>query len=300
MADRELWADFWAEAELHGCTAQFPVDVQRSLERKWRDLFAALPAGASLLDIGCGRGALLDLAGASGALQRNVEAVGVDLATADCLDGEGFHIRGGVDATALPFPDLSFDCVVSQFGVEYAGLQAATAEAGRVGRDRLMLLTHAAEGVVAAQSAEQARQIASLVGERGLDKRLRDALLGGTLREAISRARGEIGQMIGKAENTGLLDQLYLSVGELGRAASTMADAEIADAIEFMFGQLARHGARMDAMAAAAPDRAGVEAAVALLVAKGFDAAVVPQLSSRGDLVGYWVEARRKGTSTPS
>lgn len=289
----ELWGDYWVDAGLHGCTAQFPEAVQREVAASWRALFATLPDGATLLDIGCGRGALLDLAGAAGALARGVKALGVDLAPATALGGEGFDIQGGVDAAALPFADRSFDCVVSQFGIEYAGFEIALAEAARVCGGQLVVLSHAAEGVVTEQAAEQAAQIDELLGPRRLAERLRAAQAGGRLGADLADLRNELAAMIGGATNTGILDQLYVSFGEIARVAGVMPPAELAAAIDFMIAQLGRHRVRMAALATAALRGAAAEAATAALTAAGFEVTMSAQLSGGGDIVGYWLAARR-------
>jgi len=289
----DVWGDYWIDAGLHGCTAQFPEIVQREVAARWRALFATLPDGSTLLDIGCGRGALLDLAGAAGALARGVKALGVDLAPTTALRGEGFQIQGGIDAAALPFADRHFDCVVSQFGIEYAGFDVALAEAARVCGGELVVLSHAAEGVVTEQAAEQAAQIDDLLGPRRLAERLRAAQAATHLIEDLAALREELAVMIGDATNTGILDQLYVTFGEIARVAGVMPPAELAAAIDFMISQLGRHRVRMAALAQAALRGEAAEAATATLTAAGFDATMSALLSGGGDIVGYWLTARR-------
>ncbi|MFC3712802.1 class I SAM-dependent methyltransferase [Sphingoaurantiacus capsulatus] len=296
----EHWGDYWVDAGLHGCTAQFPEAVQREVAARWRALFATLPDGATLLDIGCGKGALLDLAGATGALARGIQATGVDLAPAATLSGEGFDIHGGIDAAALPFADRSFDCVVSQFGIEYAGFKPALAEAARVCAGQLVVLSHAAEGVVTEQAAEQAAQIDELLGPSRVAERLRTAQEDGSIDAVIATLRDELAAMIGEATNTGILDQLYVSFGEIARVAPLMPPAELAAAIDFMVTQLGRHRVRMGALADAAVRGEMAESATAMLTAAGFETTMSAQLSGGGDVVGYWLVARRNDADTLS
>ncbi len=296
----EHWGDYWVDAGLHGCTAQFPEAVQREVAARWRALFATLVDGATLLDIGCGKGALLDLAGAAGALARGVQALGVDFAPAESLGGEGFDIRGGIDAAALPFADRSFDCVVSQFGIEYAGFKTALAEAARVCAGQLVVLSHAAEGVVTQQAGEQAAQIDDLLGPRRLAERLREGQADGSLDAVLATLRDELAAMIGEATNTGILDQLYLSFGEIARVAPLMPPAELSGAMEFLISQLGRHRVRMAALAEAAVRGDMAESATAMLTAAGFETTMSAQLSGGGDVVGYWLVARRNDVATLS
>jgi SAM-dependent methyltransferase len=82
---------------------------RRILERLLAKLEPALPAGARALDVGCGTGANGPVLVARAGL-----AVGIDASPVPLGLGERTHtarLRG--DATALPFPDASYDLVVA-------------------------------------------------------------------------------------------------------------------------------------------------------------------------------------------
>lgn len=292
VAPTDLWGDYWAGAGLHGCTDQFPPDVSRQLAAAWGERFGRLAPGASVLDVACGRGAVLAAAREAGAMARGATATGVDLAPATTLAGAGFAIRGGVDATALPFADRSFTWVTSQFGMEYAGLPAALDEAARVADSRIAILTHAAEGVVAQHAGEQAGQAEALLAAGQLSTRLRSAIDHVATFDAVLAG---IAALVASATNRGLLEQLYGSIAELRRRAPVMPAADATAAVDFMVGQLERHTARMRALARAAPGRAQIMDAAAQLRAGGFETALSEQRSPRGDLVGYWLDASRRG-----
>src|SRR5262245_2250967 len=99
----------------------YDVMARRVLRRMYRRLAAdvadAAPDGGSVLDIGTGPGVLLvELA----ALRPDLRLTGVDL-SADMIAAAARNLvpyreRAGVqvgDATRLPFPDGSFDLIVS-------------------------------------------------------------------------------------------------------------------------------------------------------------------------------------------
>ena len=199
-----LWGLFWREAGIDGCTEAFPAK------------FAGASSGSHVLDIGCGRGAVLDHARRAGL----AEMSGVDLAV---LPPGPFDIRSGIDAAALPFADRGFSIVTSQFGIEYAGLAIAGAEAARVADANLWLLLHAAEGPVVAQGSAQVEQIAWL--SDGLDYfvRLRRHILQPTAATAadITAMRAAIVTEAESAENTPVLEAVWQAVPNLLEGADS-------------------------------------------------------------------------------
>jgi ubiquinone/menaquinone biosynthesis C-methylase UbiE len=119
----------------------YDVVSRRLLRRMYRrlaaDVAAATPDGAAVLDVGTGPGVLLvELA----ARRPDLRLTGVDL-SADMITaatrnlapyGERSHARVG-DVTDLPFPDGSFDLVVSSLSLHHWDRpEAAAAELARV------------------------------------------------------------------------------------------------------------------------------------------------------------------------
>ena len=108
---REMWASF-------GPTALFTTPVAGHVVR-----FAAIAAGETVLDVGTGTGVL-----AISAARLGAKVSGLDL-TPELLEQArenaaiarlpGIEWQQG-DAEELPYPDASFDVVVSQFGHMFA------------------------------------------------------------------------------------------------------------------------------------------------------------------------------------
>jgi demethylmenaquinone methyltransferase / 2-methoxy-6-polyprenyl-1,4-benzoquinol methylase len=114
------------------------------LDDRWRKTLAReVPPGAAVLDLGCGTGALTRL------LADRPKVVGVDfsgemLRRAKALPGGDSIAWTEASADALPFPDASFDAVVSAYvlrNFQRAGLlEKALAESFRVLRSGGKLL----------------------------------------------------------------------------------------------------------------------------------------------------------------
>lgn len=121
---REMWASFTP-------TAMFTTPVAAHLVR-----FAGITPGEAVLDVGTGTGVVAITAARAGA-----QVSGLDLTPA-LLDEARENARIAQlpqitwtegDAESLPYPDASFDVVVSQFGHMFAPRpEVATAEMRRV------------------------------------------------------------------------------------------------------------------------------------------------------------------------
>lgn len=120
----------------------------------WQDFFAETQhsrPGAAFLDFASGNGAIVDAA---------VQAFGNELPSFTCLDTsrsaiEMLKIRyPGVeglvaDALSVPLPSATFDIATSQFGVEYAGVEAVDEMARLiVPGGQIALLIHIKDGAI--------------------------------------------------------------------------------------------------------------------------------------------------------
>ena len=155
---------------------------------------AGFLAGARALDVACGSGNV-----ALAAARRSADVVGVDYAPSllerarerGAAERLAIDFREG-DAEALPFPDASFDCVLSAFGVMFAPDQErAAAELLRVCRPGgvVALANWTPTGAVAEFFAITAQFVPPPAGLRspmewGSAARLRDLFGGRPLRMA--------------------------------------------------------------------------------------------------------------------
>lgn len=169
----QAWSRYWSSGRLHSCAGSYAGNYDGAIGRFWRSLAAGLAEQSRVLDLATGNGPLPLLLWESRADALQIDAV--DLAAlAPAWYRPELHRRvnfhAGVRMEALPFADGSFDCVVSQFGFEYADRQLALAECLRVSRPRatLALVMHHHDSVLVRIGREELAHHARLQGEDGL------------------------------------------------------------------------------------------------------------------------------------
>lgn len=139
-ARKHAWSSYWAGGNLHSCVGSYGGNYSGAIGEFWRDVLAKVSKHARVLDLATGNGALPLLFMEQNAEGESLEIHGVDQAVVsppwyriEIHRGVVFH--AGVEMESLPFPDQSFDLVVSQFGLEYGRWPDALGESLRVARD---------------------------------------------------------------------------------------------------------------------------------------------------------------------
>ena len=168
--DTRLWDQFWNAGRASCCSDQDGTENAEVLRGQWVELFADTRDGGRALDLCTGNGAVLDIASETAReCGKSFDLCGVDSAAIAPDFGESsgkqaipFFVRASV--TALPFVDAAFNVVTSQFGVEYAPLEAAISEAMRVLAEggEARFVTHAKAGMTATRADAELGDIAEL------------------------------------------------------------------------------------------------------------------------------------------
>ena len=120
----------------------------------WHDVFrseADRQQSISLLDVATGNGALLEIASSIfDPSNTTMSCVDISEAAINNVAERYPGVTGVVaDALAMPLDDEQFSLVTSQFGVEYAGLEAINEAARLVAPGgRLILMVHVTDGLV--------------------------------------------------------------------------------------------------------------------------------------------------------
>lgn len=154
------WSLFWRQGHSTTFGDYFKQGYEGAIADWWLPLFADLPTGAVVLEVGCGNGSLLPAmirAGARGSY------IGVDLAAVKLSEVAGKGLPGsGIDARLhaetpaekIPEPDASVDLVASVFGIEYSDFDRSIPEVFRLLKPggRFCALLHHAGSVVTGMS----------------------------------------------------------------------------------------------------------------------------------------------------
>lgn len=255
----------------------------------WRAFFAALPAGARLLDIATGNGAIAVLAVEAG---KGFYVIGADLAaveptafvTRNLAELEQVRFLANTPAEALPLPDASIDAVVSQYGVEYSDLSRSIPEAARVlaPGGRLCFAMHAAEGAIARDTASSIADADFLIALDlvGLTGRATADFNAG-LKAIADRARS--------ATDLAMLANVHQSLC----AIFDHRRAELTATAAHLVSEITAHRDRQAALLAAARTKGQMAEIGAVLEQLGLTGVTFGEQRDGADLIGHVIEARR-------
>lgn len=279
----------------------------------WREYFTALSGEQRpihLLDVATGNGALLELAASIlDAEATTMSCVDISQAAIDNVAQRYPNITGHVaDAVSLPMDSEQYDAVISQFGVEYAGLDAV-AEAGRMVAPggQLVLMLHIVDGIVhrecqASLAAIERLQAANFIplamdffkqgfaAVQGADRRAYDDA-GTQLSPAVQEAEA-IMQEFGEGVAGNTIASLYADVGRIHSKLPQYDANDVQTWLETHQRELIAYAERMTSMAKAAISAEQFQAVAEQLRSNGFTLEQAAALSAQGEDVPLaWILA---------
>ncbi|MBB3764573.1 class I SAM-dependent methyltransferase [Sphingomicrobium lutaoense] len=204
MNKADIWNHFWQQGEQSSCLPN-AADIRSALDTYWDEFTRGLDTPSSLIDLGCGSGAL-----AERLARRNdgLSITGIDFASVGESAVDGVTLMSGVSMEKLPMDEGSFDGAVSQFGVEYADPATVGPEIARVLRKGapVAFVMHHADSPVVAQNKARKAILASL-SEDGIGKAYRE-----DEKQVLARSIFEIRQKSGV--HAPLVDQVARGLGQ--------------------------------------------------------------------------------------
>lgn len=180
MTDKNAknWDNYWqGRASQNSGNALIEVGIERNHELKqfWHELFSSEPKTTKIIDFACGAGSVLDHAYKLGILDLtglDVSEKALEVMSQKIPDAK--TVCAPVNRTGLEAE--SFDLVVSQFGVEYAGnkdnLFNAFKEMYRTLRSggRIVVIAHADDSVIMKGCQTSLRQINLIKNSEFIEK----------------------------------------------------------------------------------------------------------------------------------
>jgi SAM-dependent methyltransferase len=259
------WSAYWRQDGAGGEVFVGPEGkVNAEIAAFWRSLFAGVDTGARIIDIACGAGSIFGHVGEPD----NYELVAADLSV-DALQLLRTRTPGAAavvaSASALPFRQNSFDLVVSQFGVEYAGPEAFEHAFHLLKPGgQIVTLSHIRDGLIDRKNATLQAGVrkAEDIDFIALAVRLtRAAFSGAGVEEAVRQFQpAEKAMAAFVAEHPGgLHGHLYAGFRQLIERRARYDEKDILDWLNGMTSELDLHRLRLHEMRKAALDDTAIE-----------------------------------------
>lgn len=280
MSDSERgWSDYWQKDGAEGeVFVNAQGDRHPALAQFWQQHFSQLDAGTRIIDIASGAGSIY---------AHLPEDHGFELFASDISDiALNALAKRFANVTTLvcsadqvPLDDASFDLVISQFGVEYAGLDAL-GEAARlvsVG-GRLIALCHIRDGYIDSGNQAQLAEARLVEKLEFIDGAIALATAAfGADSASLQKAQQDFGPVadqvaagIGRLKK-GIHAHLFFGFRELYAKRQKYDLADITGWLEAMRGELDMNIDRLSRMCEAALSETDVDKIHEIFEAKGLE-----------------------------
>ena len=311
----ESWDSYWQGAQSSGAYTGGGSEHPLVLSF-WTDYFAEAwerKEQPRIIDIASGNGAVVEHArNVFGGVLPGFTCLDISESAVKILEERFPGIRGVVsDAANIFLEPGSFDIVTSQFGVEYAGLDAVESLERLVApKGELALLLHTRDGVIFRQctdnlAAVRAMQEAEFTSRCSAMFEAGFALMKGgdpepfqvagrALAPAI-KAMEDIMKRYGQHVASGSVLQIYRDVRTIHKRMKHYDCAEVLEWLQKMEHELVAYEGRMASMRSVALDEADFEQVRAALTAKGLTILrAEPLRQSERDLPVAWALIARR------
>ncbi len=297
LASAEHWDRYWLETT-EDAAWQRGGPQDQLLENFWSGILRNATPGRAL-DLACGNGAV------TAYVQRL--APGVPVCGCDLSRNALLQLRKRypgcdtvvADAARAPFADASFDLVVSQFGLEYAGEQAFFEAARLVAPGGALAAVIHVEGGAIYQECERNRAVVSEIQRLDVLPLARAAFAAGfaagegtgsaadfnAAERALKPAVGGLEDLLrntGAGIADGLARRLYRDIADVYQRLSAYEPADVLRWASGMERELQVYLGRMESMVAAALSPAAVKAVASGLTANGSRQLRVDTLATPG------------------
>jgi ubiquinone/menaquinone biosynthesis C-methylase UbiE len=280
MIDSEKgWTDYWrkdsadgevfvnAEGERHPALAEF-----------WQAHFSGLPEGSRVLDLASGAGSIYTHLPEGHTFQ--LSATDISDVALEALQDRFPGVSTVVcSADDIPLDDASFDAVVTQFGAEYAGMNAF-AEAARLlaPGGKFIGLCHIQDGYIDSSNRQQLAEAQIVAEQEFIDHAIRmittafsgDAAALKSAQDAFVRAATPVGEGMRRCRK-GIHTYLYQGFRQLYERRQQYDLADITGWLDAMREELDINLDRLSRMCAAALSESDVREIIRIFEEQGLE-----------------------------
>lgn len=318
------WSNYWRDGLLTTfAMGHFQSGYGGQVADFWDRQFRDQPAGAVIVDLATGNGAILQLAARHFAGRgEDARIIGVDYADVRLpadpelrREMDGVELLGRTPMEETGLESGLADLVTSHFGLEYGDRDQAVAEAARLLHPggRLALVLHHPGSAVVQQAATDSRQTRLILNEERFDRKVADLVeIVGDARspQAREKLRFNPDAERGRRQINRSLERLYQQVRDQDpthllkvtqtfmRVFDDLKDRSRQEKLQFIRDfreSMQAYAARMESMARATLDDAAYRDLTDSLDRHGFTDAASGELHhDEGELIGRTLIARRE------
>ncbi|WP_339768947.1 class I SAM-dependent methyltransferase [uncultured Paraglaciecola sp.] len=290
------WEKHWIKTSDTAAHASNAIH-DRVTQHYWKsNLKSCILKNNQVLDLASGRGALLDIVRSCQPFQTDhgMQYCSVDLSKTALQKIKSVYPKSNVvraDCAKLPFPSNSFDLIMSQFGIEYAGLDAFF-ECSRVLKKsgKFMGISHYRHGALHIECVDNLEAVdflsnieffryaqlafhAKLTGDPDVQSKQLEMVFTDIL-SRLFHAVSEQPKLVG-----GLLLRLYNDTSYMYKNWDRFEAVAIIQWLDNMEEELNNYRARMASMNESALDEASLDQALIAFKTKGFNKIIRREIS---------------------